>query len=96
MRANPRDLEPDSPQSLRADNIQSPAVLIAECQVGESHSLRSGNLSQALAGGRYDPHASHPCGIDVAHNIHLHAIGAAKAFFASEINKQPLIFDRVV
>src|SRR6266436_3831201 len=96
MRANPRDLEPDSPQSLRADNIQSLAVLITECQIGESHSLRSGNLSQALAGGRYDPHASHPCGIDVAHDIHLHAIGAAKAFFASEINKQPLIFARVV
>jgi hypothetical protein len=96
MRANPRDFEPDSPQSLGADNIQSLAVLIAECQVGEPHSFRSGYLSQALSGGRNNPHAPHPRGINVPQDVHLHPIGAAGAFFAGEINKEPFIFDRVV
>src|SRR5258708_14949595 len=79
-----------------AGNIEGFAVLIAECQVGESHSFRSGNLSQALAGWRYDPHAPHACRIDVPCDVHLHAVGATRPLFAREINKKPAIFDRAV
>src|SRR5271169_5097729 len=96
MRANSSDLEPDSPQCFWADNVEGLAVLISECQIGEPHSFRSGNFAKALARGRYDPHASHPSGIKIPQDVHLHSIGSAGSFFAREINEEPPIFYRAV